>query len=873
MTWKVYSILFYFLINVLEPSVSQTDDLDIYCDFIFFKKLLFCSRFTSLEQLDFRNTTIEYNELVIQPDPSLKLEFNSSLSFDGLKLGQNPLIEIGNFYKFDSSFNPFQSIQFKDPNKNFSLNIYDSIFEFKTNLTCEISEQNLQDSFLFSHLNIIQLFFDRVSFPDKICPLLFKNSTIKQWIFSTQHPIRYNHILNYTQGLLDIKVENLFVSFGLDKFVTIVNNENLLNEIIFESLKELEFEDCNLKEIDGESLSKFKNLTRIKLYKFDLKTFLLNGLNWMTYLNMNRTHNYIDIVFDVDYFPFDDSDLCIFEQFPFDNKIIPLFYIRGASLDFYLPCSCTIYWLYKNYKDYFQIVKNNKLFPSHCFNIPLDLIEEQFKFCNNENVIQNCWENSTFSEVNTTTPFNYFNATSCFDNPDQNADLCTCNLGSINILECTDSGIDDLPNDFTSQNKWDYVSFKGSSIKDIQNFNNLSLNSNATILVSKISNFGNDIFRDLSFDNVKFRFVIENSILNFSNSSFTFSKFSNFEFENCIFNQSLSIEIFEGSEIDNLIINQIGQNSQKPKFIRQDSNSNINVQKFKIMNLYSKFSPGLELNSNLLDPILFNKTSEIEILNTKLNRIDSKTLSELNNFQSIRLDNVNIGEVLKNYFKDLPQLLMGNNEVNFNDIKLNWLWNSNLKKVYFGNNNLLRKNILTQNENLCFFAGHKPSTKIYFYENLNSLSGLECTCTVYWIYRKINFIDLQRDPDLKYIPKCILKLNNSASLNTKLDECFQNNLTPLDTCKYLVNNETSTHTTNNLSTILESTTTNNEKQIKKLNSTILYLSIGASVLGAGLLITIGIILYQKKRFKIKLRKSTDTNSVALKSFKRRNQNF
>ncbi|RMZ95407.1 hypothetical protein BpHYR1_035769 [Brachionus plicatilis] len=234
---------------------SQQTGLEPYCDYIFFRRALYCFRFTSLDQLDFSNSTLEYQQLVIQPNSDLKLEFNSSLNLKGLRLTRNAFIEIGNFYGFDPYFQPFGSIQISDPDRIFSFYIYDSRIFFIDNVTCNFSEEEGQNSFIFSGLNLNRLQFSNVNFTSELCPLLFKNTSVQDWYFINKDPVKYDPSLNSSliQMDLNIKVKRLFVEYGEDKFISKVNTDTLLNEFIFEQVEEIYFFSCNLEEI-------FKNL-------------------------------------------------------------------------------------------------------------------------------------------------------------------------------------------------------------------------------------------------------------------------------------------------------------------------------------------------------------------------------------------------------------------------------------------------------------------------------------------------------------------------------------------------------------------------------------------------------------------------------------
>lgn len=137
------------------------------------------------------------------------------------------------------------------------------------------------------------------------------------------------------------------------------------------------------------------------------------------------------------------------------------------------------------------------------------------------------------------------------------------------------------------------------------------------------------------------------------------------------------------------------------------------------------------LDDLLLNPLLFADLIELEILNTRIDYILSASLSLLPNLRVVRLENVNLRSIIDHYFdEELPALADENLMIDYTDDRVNWLSNRNLDKVYLG-----RDRFELGDDDLCYFAGMSPNTTVYLYDNIDSAAGVQCTCTIYWIYR------------------------------------------------------------------------------------------------------------------------------------------
>lgn len=364
---KQIILIVFFVTKVIECQLSG---LEPYCEFRPNNRELICSDFDSFDQLDFKKSVVLFSNVAFRPKDELKLKLDSKLNLDGLKMNSSsvPRIEFKNIAGFDTLFNPFLEIIFFNKSNLFDLKISNSNWSFDT-FDCQVLSDSMNKSFLFSDLNVNELLIEDCEFSTPICSLIFKKSKVKHWIFNTLNPVKFEQITNQEEMSLDINVEKLDVKFGYETFVKNLSNQNLLNEHLFEKITDLEFRNCYLETIDGKSLEKFKYLKRLKLLGFNLKKLFQNGVDWMNSLGKQMTTpTSLDDFFELtltyerigNYFNFDDTDLCYFKEYTHSNLLVPLLYSGKTNLSSVLPCGCTIYWLYKNYKSYFDFLKNSQ---------------------------------------------------------------------------------------------------------------------------------------------------------------------------------------------------------------------------------------------------------------------------------------------------------------------------------------------------------------------------------------------------------------------------------------------------------------------------------------------------------------------------------
>jgi hypothetical protein len=842
-----------------------------------------CVNFTSFEQLNFINLTHRRYEIVsLWPNMDSKLKLDNKLNLKDIKLIQSsssskkyPKIVLSNLFGFDPFYNPF--LDLSDNNTQFDLEIKNSIWSFNK-LDCITSNSNL--SFIFSDLKINKLKIEYPIFEDTICPLIFKNTQINELIFESLSPIRYDNLtIDYD---LNIKIHSVTCLFGYDSFLTKLNSQTLLNQHMFQNLVELNFTNCYLDYIDRDSISKLKYLKSIRLESMlNYRNLFQNGFEW--------THgllNLIQLTIDYDYrkFSFNDSDLCLFKDFNYKSVLI-LFDKNDLNM---ISCGCTIYWLYRSYLEKIDdLIPLKNSLPWHCLNINQILLNEQLDYCNNEeNIINECRLTIDYNITNTVLTLN----DNCLPF-DTNNNYCKCSFinDNLNILECDSNElITQMPTNFSLNNsiEWSYISFINTSIGSLTfKLPDLNIQQNGNLILDKIDFFDNDLF--INNSKKKFRLVIQNSLFSslLVKYPFRYANLSQLELNEFYFDSNrISIRAFEGSNIDRLILDKANLSSFSPIFKRELLFNPPRILKLEIKNIYDTFKKNsfdnlFGLDSLFLNDILFTDLVELEIKDTWLDFIQPEAFSNLLNLKIIRLENVNLKSIIDYYFNVVNSFDL----IEFNDPNINFLSNQNLEKVYLGREMYAPNKFKFDNQTICFFASLNSATTIFIYDNLDYSDGIECSCSIYWIYRYIDYgNDLIYDlnNDYKYVPKCVKLLNNTSNLNVKLNECFNLNGYPDQFCKYPIvltqpvqtstsNNELTTwnqnhkNTTNMVSTYMFSTSRiiENDQILKKLDILTILVSILISILIISIIFYTSYKVLSFQKFKILIKKPIQNNKI------------
>ena len=114
----------------------------------------------------------------------------------------------------------------------------------------------------------------------------------------------------------------------------------------------------------------------------------------------------------------------------------------------------------------------------------------------------------------------------------------------------------------------------------------------------------------------------------------------------------------------------------------------------------------------------------------------------------------------------------------------NWISNeTSIESIFLGHE--FSEEFKFENVFLCYFMRQSKKQTIFIYDNLEYPNGIECTCTVYWIYQYFDFENiLSYGDNLKYIPQCIRGLRSSQSLRKEVNQCL-NGKEPLNYCRDL----------------------------------------------------------------------------------------
>lgn len=377
-----------------QQQLQSSTCLEPYC-FCTDTFTLRCSNFTRFDQLDFKLTnnrifkSVELRPLVPQ------LELNERLTFHGLRM--NGRLSISNIASFNAFYNPFRQIVYD----RLDISFFNSHFTFVGAVgssgnqnaeqliidKCELTPAALNFDYVFSDLNVNEFVMCNIYFPKTLCPILFRNSNIKNMIINdpigaygfsslatpTNDPI---YVLNTNINQIDFTYspENVIQPQWLDA-------DSIINPELFIRTDRININSARrLAYIKEDTFQKLPGLRKFELNNVPLKDLLGYNRQWLKHLNYHM------VPFDLEYTSLnqsmsgnvfqlliwtnddwnfnDEKDICLFRDFPHHRLVFPFLLFSKTTL----PCTCTIYWLYKYFNRYQHLYNlNQDVVPLHCF--------------------------------------------------------------------------------------------------------------------------------------------------------------------------------------------------------------------------------------------------------------------------------------------------------------------------------------------------------------------------------------------------------------------------------------------------------------------------------------------------------------------------
>ncbi len=391
-----------------------------------------CSGFDSFLEID---TSCASHLLLYHPvmdyiafEPRRRLVLDSSLRFTELKRLINlsfglqrssktlpPRIMFRNLAGFDvlsanNLFSDFPIIRTV---------FYDTKFDLYANKT-RLHHSNCNES-IFKRLFATQNYFDtfkyalslvdRVEFPSKVCPFMFKNINIRDFYPNTALLFDTN---NYSD-LADLNSQIL--SVNIKSAMNIKLTREFLYAPVYKRIKKLRISGP-VSQVDSAIFKDLPNIMYLYLNLRNMRTFLhSHGLEWLNSLNAHLPEIDFDsgaikinlaflvahvVILEIlppninssgEFFPFlgyhfEDEDLCLFASFPHNKLIMPV--LTGIVTH----DTCPIAWLYKHFALYASLFGLRNILSSltdelKAVNLTLN-VTDRLKACNISSRFERC---------------------------------------------------------------------------------------------------------------------------------------------------------------------------------------------------------------------------------------------------------------------------------------------------------------------------------------------------------------------------------------------------------------------------------------------------------------------------------------------------
>ena len=383
------------------------------------EKIVLTRNFKSFNELNFSacNQITEMTSWYI--NPSEKLILDDSLDFNvkpgnqrlKIKLTQKLLyIQLSKIKGFDYrlTFSPFHYIIFLITFEDFSSIVWfmnESDFDFYIGDEI-IDKNNCNQSLLRKHNYFAGIRFlglqKNVKFQTKICPYLFERVIFESMVlFEQSNSFLSKNLLQFNSLPIEQDLKSIINNLAVYGY-QIDLNEKLLNKHVFKRLMIFGF----YGQLNSIEEGVFKDFDRIVAIKFQVEFIssifhkklkwlfslkqksLIDPTNFMPSVDSLDEFNFIAILFQQSLpklviYEFPDEDLCLFEKFPHEYAVLPVFYPTYMS-----KCSCLFIFLIQYSYKFRDFLEKN-----------LFLIQSEYFYLNsgvlNTSIIYNCINDST----------------------------------------------------------------------------------------------------------------------------------------------------------------------------------------------------------------------------------------------------------------------------------------------------------------------------------------------------------------------------------------------------------------------------------------------------------------------------------------------
>ena len=371
------------------------DCMEPYCVCLDATSLL-CTNFTNFAQLNFSLVNGRRFESVEIRPFNIRLDLNENLNFNGLQL--NGRLTLSNLNSLAAFYNPFRQILYD----RFNLAILNSNFKFVGGNTgnfqaessilneCKFQSSAQNFNYIFSNLRIEEFTLGSIFFEQTICPILFRNTRIFNFLINDPYGafgfqnLTTELFSNDVSLILNANVRQIYFDYAKSTNVLQkqwLDAQSIINPGLFEQLDRVNLNSARrLSYIQEDTFKLLKNVRKLEIKNINIKDLLSRNRRWLKNLNYNMPTYDIDhlklnssmassifqliIWVDNEWQFNDDKDICLFRNFPHNKLVFPFLLFSQTSL----PCTCTLFWLYKHlpkYQALYNLNQNNV--PFHCF--------------------------------------------------------------------------------------------------------------------------------------------------------------------------------------------------------------------------------------------------------------------------------------------------------------------------------------------------------------------------------------------------------------------------------------------------------------------------------------------------------------------------